>query len=173
MSYSSRKEFTFKLDLSAGDHRTDLITTVNVPVASAYYMKRDSKYLKWPESYQGIEEFISGFDPIWVSKTPEELIWGYNEPLLEASDNPDAFGKASDGDCDPWDPFAECDHDDVKGSTKFGYFTEKNASSGLPLYTMYTGEGNPYNLSKISLFNGSEYLNYWKTDTCNKVITNN
>ena len=35
---------------------------------------------------------------------------------------------------------------------------------------MYTGEGNPYNLSKISLFNGSEYLNFWKTDTCNKVL---
>ncbi len=34
---------------------------------------------------------------------------------------------------------------------------------------MYTGELNPYNLSKIHLFNGREHLDFWKTDQCNRV----
>ena len=32
-----------------------------------------------------------------------------------------------------------------------------------------TGEGNPYNLSKISSYNGSEFLKVWNGDTCNRV----
>jgi len=46
---------------------------------------------------------------------------------------------------------------------------QKNESKDLPLYTMYTGEGNPYNLSKISLFNGRDSLGVWNGETCNKV----
>ena len=34
---------------------------------------------------------------------------------------------------------------------------------------MYTGEGNAYNLSKISLFNGNDSLGIWPGETCNKV----
>ena len=171
MSYSSRKEFTFMLDLSVGDHRTDQITTVNVPVASSYYLLRSLPDFTASVIEEAIEAY-SSTPRMWVSKTPEELIWGYDEPLLQLSPDPEAYGKTSDKDCDEWDPFSECDHEDdsLNGvATKFGYFQDKNASSDLPLYTMYTGEGNPYNLSKISLFNGSEYLNFWKTDTCNKV----
>jgi hypothetical protein len=48
-------------------------------------------------------------------------------------------------------------------------FLQKNVSQALPTYTMYTGEGNPYNLSKISLFNGSPSLNIWNGTQCNKV----
>jgi len=35
---------------------------------------------------------------------------------------------------------------------------------------MFTGEGNPYNLSKISAFNGKEHLDFWKEDRCNRVM---
>ena len=53
-------------------------------------------------------------------------------------------------------------------------FLQKNQSDNLNLYTMYTGSGNPYNLSKISLFNGKNTLGIWSEDensgsTCNKV----
>ena len=41
---------------------------------------------------------------------------------------------------------------------------------------MFTGEGNPYNLSKISLVNGKNLLNFWggkapedKVNQCNTV----
>ena len=70
MSYSSRKEFTFMLDLSVGDHRTDHITTVNVPVASAYYQKRSSEYIKWPESYKVIRSgFFMKKNPVFRGKS--------------------------------------------------------------------------------------------------------
>ena len=34
---------------------------------------------------------------------------------------------------------------------------------------MFTGEGNPYNLSRINKFNGEEHLKFWKEDRCNIV----
>ena len=85
----------------------------------------------------------------WVTKSVSELIWGYDEPLFDLArmtlPNPPTY-------------------------TKFGLFHGKNDTDvALPTYTMYTGEGNPYNLSKISLFNGKSHLNFWKTDECNLV----
>ena len=53
------------------------------------------------------------------------------------------------------------------------YSMQKNDTANLPLYTMFTGEGNPYNLSKISLVNGKRLLNFWggeeKDNQCNIV----
>lgn len=46
---------------------------------------------------------------------------------------------------------------------------QKNKTTELATYTMFTGEGNPYNLSTISSFNGNEHLSFWKNDQCNKV----
>ena len=53
---------------------------------------------------------------------------------------------------------------------------QKNDTANLPTYTMYTGEGNPYNLSEINLVNGKNSLNLWggetpeeKNNTCNIV----
>ena len=74
----------------------------------------------------------------WVKKTPEELTWGYNDALLE-------IGQLTDD----------------KLTDKFGFFLQNNKTDDLPKYTMYTGEGNPYNLSKISLFDGSDSLKVW------------
>ena len=52
-------------------------------------------------------------------------------------------------------------------------FFQKNQTENLAQYTMYTGSGNPYNLSKISLFNGKKSLGIWSEETegatCNKV----
>jgi hypothetical protein len=43
---------------------------------------------------------------------------------------------------------------------RFGFFLTKNASreADLPLYTMYTGEGDPYKLSTIAAVDGSTNL---------------
>ena len=38
---------------------------------------------------------------------------------------------------------------------------QKNDTANLPTYTMYTGEGNPYNLSEIYLVNGKSSLEKW------------
>lgn len=94
MSYSTRKEYTFMPDLSVGHHSEDNITTLNVPVISAYYQMRESGYFAtW-----GLEALISGLEyDMWVTKTVEELVWGYDEPLFDLAKltlpNPPTFTK--------------------------------------------------------------------------------
>jgi scavenger receptor class B protein 1 len=146
MSYSTRKEYTFMPGMSVGDHRKDLITTINVPTASAYYQMREANFF----TAFGLDTVLSSLEyKMWVTHTAEELIWGYDEPLFEVAKftlpNPPAL-------------------------EKFGFFVGANATENLSTYTMYTGEGNPYNLSKIHRFNGEQRLKYWKTDQCNQVI---
>ncbi len=44
MSYSTRKLYTFEPSMSVGDHSSDVITTANVPVISAYHQNKDSNF---------------------------------------------------------------------------------------------------------------------------------
>ena len=48
MSYRTKKSFDFQPHLSVGDHSMDTITTLNVPVLTGYYQKRDGG---WFEKY--------------------------------------------------------------------------------------------------------------------------
>ena len=48
MSYRTKKSFDFQPQLSVGDHSADTITTLNVPVLTGYYQKRDAA---WYEKY--------------------------------------------------------------------------------------------------------------------------
>ena len=145
MSYSTRKIYTFIPEKSVGDHSTDKITTLNVPVISAFYQMRDSGF--WTQ--WGLQELVSSYDyKQWITKSAEELVWGYDEPLFE---------------------LAKMVMPDPPSYTKFGFFADKNNSDNLATYTMFTGEGDPYKLSRISLFNGNEHLDFWKTDECNVV----
>ena len=138
MGYKTRKEYKFMPELSIGNHSTDQIITLNVPVISAMYQMRDSSYL---EAYgmTFVVETLLNYD-MWVKRSPEELVWGYHEPLFE---------------------LAKLMLPSPPKLDKFGFFTKNNNTADLPKYTMYTGEGNPYNLSKISLFNGQKSLKLW------------
>ena len=81
MSYSTRKEFKFIRELSFSDQSTTNITTINVPLLSAYYQSRKMGYYvkAW-----GLDTVLESYDfNAWVTRTPEELIWGYPEPLFE------------------------------------------------------------------------------------------
>jgi len=148
MSYSTRKEFEFVREKSLGDHTKDNITLANVPAISAMYQNRASSWgYNW--ILNGILENFLGHE-MWVQRTPEQFVWGYHEPLFEMARAYMPAGSAPPSD-------------------NFGFFVGKNQSQGLPSYTMYTGEGNPYNLSKISSYNGSEFLKVWNSDTCNRV----
>ena len=148
MSYSTRKEFSFVPELSVGDHSKDQITLANVPAISAMYQNRyASWFTKW-----GIEQVLSNLlgHSMYVTKTPEEFVWGYHEPLFDLAKTYMPAGSAPP-------------------SNNFGFFVGKNQSQNLPSYTMHTGEGSPYDLSKISSYNGSEYLKIWNGKQCNKV----
>ena len=56
--------------------------------------------------------------------------------------------------------------------TDFALFLKKNSSleADLPMYTMYTGEGDPYKLATIQSFNGVEEMDHWNASECNKVM---
>jgi len=153
MSYRTKKSFHFQPKLSVGDHSKDLISTLNVPAISAYYQLR---HKSWWEYYGPDWAISSMHGKMWVQKTPEELIWGYHEGLFDLAE----LGGFTN----------------IPPNGVFGFFTKKNDTANLPLYTMFTGEGNPYNLSKISLVNGKNLLNFWggkapedKVNQCNTV----
>ena len=62
MSYSTRKIYKFMPELSSGHHSEDFVTTLNVPVISAYYQMRDSdSWIQW-----GLETVIQRY--IWVKE---------------------------------------------------------------------------------------------------------
>ena len=54
---------------------------------------------------------------------------------------------------------------------RFGLFLLKNSSKeeDLGMYSMYTGEGDPYTLSNIQSFNGNDKLKFWNSSDCNRV----
>ena len=117
----------------------------NVPAISAFYQMRKSGYF-----YKyALETIINSLGyKGWLSKTAEELVWGYDETLFD---------------------LARLTMPDPPELEKFGFFSRKNATSDLATYTMYTGEVNPYNLSKISMYNGKSSLDKWSQPQCNQV----
>ena len=80
MTYSTRKEFKFIPELSVGDQSEHKITTINVPLISAYAQSKD---LGWFAKYAADAVFNTVVDEAWVTKTPEEYIWGYSETLFD------------------------------------------------------------------------------------------
>ena len=81
MTYSTRKDLKFIRELSVGDQSETKITTINVPLISAYSQMKDyNYYLKATADYFIFESLDKD---AWVTKTPEELIWGYPETLFE------------------------------------------------------------------------------------------
>jgi hypothetical protein len=148
ISFKTRKVFTFIPHLSCAKCRDTLdnITTLNVPVLSAYHQMRDSSWF----SRTVLDNVIGVLDyRPWVTKSPKQLMWGYDEPLFE-------LAKLALPEPPPFD--------------QFGFFvTKRSLGDHLGMYTMFTGEGNPYNLSNIALFNGNKELKYWNSSKCNAV----
>ena len=122
-----------------------------------------------------ITYIIFRYEKMWVSRTPEELIWGYPEPLFDlatifegnANIPPDGkFGFFTKV-CKPLFIFISYWINNIYFSLSYimvisiMFVFQKNDTANLPTYTMYTGEGNPYNLSEIYLVNGKSSLEKW------------
>jgi len=149
ISYRTRKIFTFSPSLSCStcNDVMDEVTTLNVPALSAYYQSRNEDWL----TQTALTNFIwyHGYNP-WVTKNVSDLLWGYDEPLFHA---------------------AQWTMPEPPPFTDFALFLKKNSSeeSDIPMYTMYTGAGNPYTLATIHSFDGVQEMNHWNTSQCNKV----
>jgi len=149
ISYKTRKIFTFMQSESCPtcNDVLDNVTTLNVPAISAYYQSRNAPfYTTW--SLSGLVWSL-GYKP-WVTKTVHEMLWGYDEPLFSVA-------QTFLSDPPPFD--------------RFGLFLLKNSSKeeDLGMYSMYTGEGDPYTLSNIQSFNGNDKLKFWNSSDCNRV----
>lgn len=148
ISYRTKKIFSFSPEDSCERCRDPnlTVTTVNVPAISAYHQLRDSYF-----SSLVLAGMIYGLNyKPWNSRTPSELLWGHQETLFE-------IAKHTMPDPPPFE--------------KFGFFLLKNATKeeDLGLYTMYTGEGDPYKLSTIAAYNGNTNLGRWNDSNCDKV----
>lgn len=149
ISYRTRKTFKFVAAESCASCQdtVDNVTTLNVPAISAYYQTRNAN---WYTTYS-LSGLIwgLGYKP-WVTRTVHEMLWGYDEPLFKVAQTLLAEPP-------PFD--------------KFGLFLVKNSTKeeDLGLYSMYTGEGDPYKLSKIQSFNGDQELDFWNSSECNLV----
>jgi len=149
ISYKTRKIFTFIQSESCPtcNDALDNVTTLNVPAISAFYQSRNAPfYTTW--SLSGLVWGL-GYKP-WVTQTVHDLLWGYDEPLFKVA-------QKFLNDPPPFD--------------RFGLFLLKNSSkeSDLGMYSMYTGEGDPYTLSNIQSFNGNQQLKFWNSSDCNRV----
>jgi len=124
------------------------VTTLNVPAISAYHQMANNMF-----SAMVIKGIISSFGyNMWTNRRVHELLWGHKEDLFELAQYAAITGNAP--------PFKE-----------FGFFLMKNSSKEeeLGLYTMYTGQGDPYKLANIAKFNGLEKLDRWNGSECDRV----
>jgi len=148
ISYRTRKIFTFSASESCSgcNDELDNVTTINVPAISAYHQNGDNWFKK--VTLKGI---IASFNhEMYTRRTVSELLWGHDEPLFHLAEKLSVTPP----------PF-----------TKFGFFLTKNTSKEeeLGLYTMYTGQGDPYKLANIAKFNGLEHLGRWNGSECDRV----
>ncbi|XP_023340658.1 platelet glycoprotein 4 [Eurytemora carolleeae] len=94
---------------------------------------------------------IHGLDyRMWTVKSAKDLLWGHQEKLFD---------------------IARHTMPDPPPFNQFGFFLTKNSTKeeDLGLYTMYTGEGDPYKLATIAAFNGKNNLGRWNDSDCDKV----
>lgn len=149
ISYRTRKIFTFTASESCTgcDDLKDNITTLNIPAISAYYQMRDAQFTGYLLT-QMIHYWLKY--NMWTTRSPNEFLWGHEETLFDIArhtmPNPPPFNK-------------------------FGIFLTKNSTKeeDMGLYTMYTGQGDPYKLATIASVDGKQTLDRWNDTECDRV----
>lgn len=84
VSYNERQWFVFDPDTSCNgcDPFKDLVTNLNIPVMTlADVINNYPDILKWKEFVNAFLEVIK--DNIFQTRTVQELLWGYQDPLLK------------------------------------------------------------------------------------------
>lgn len=148
ISYRTRKIFTFVPSESCAgcSDVNDTITTLNIPAISAYYQMRDARWTGY--LLTGMIHWLEY--KMWTTRSPHEFLWGHQETLFDIArntmPNPPPFDR-------------------------FGIFLTKNSSKeeDLGMYTMYTGQGDPYKLATIASVNGQQSLDRWNDTDCDQI----
>lgn len=144
VSYREYRQYYFEPSMSVGNE-SDIVTIPNMLVLGAAVMLEDLPYAVRLLISATFKTFKEG---PFLTKTVEELMWGYDSKLVEF------LNKYLPG--------------MLPSSGKFGLFAEFN-NSNTGLFTIHTGKDNIQNVHKVDSWNGLTELNYWRTPQCNMI----
>ncbi|XP_007895114.2 lysosome membrane protein 2c [Callorhinchus milii] len=135
------KTYVFVPDMSVGDPKVDLISTVNIPAVTVMDMAQYSNLMVF--AVKAILHFTG--EGLFTTRTAHELLWGYQDPLLQS---------------------VHILKPDIDGS--FGLFYKMNGTADGD-YVILTGEENYMDFAKIIEWSGRKSLDLWLTDQCNMI----
>ncbi|XP_004549762.1 lysosome membrane protein 2 isoform X1 [Maylandia zebra] len=142
VSAYNTKSFVFLREKSVGDPAEDNITTVNIPAWAVMNNVKDSF---WKASMVSIWMNSLKSD-LFTTRTVDELLWGYKDPLLVrvAGTKPEV-------------------------ETVFGLMYKKNGSNdGEFIY--HTGEQNYMDYGRIETWKGQRELTFWRSNYSNSIV---
>lgn len=141
VSAYNTKSFVFLREKSVGDPAVDNITTVNIP-AWAVMNKVKGSFLKSSMVSIWMNSLGSG---LFTTRTVDELLWGYEDPLLTriAPSNPDV-------------------------EKVFGLMYKKNGSNDGE-FVYHTGEQNYLDYGRVETWKGQSQLNFWASNQSNSI----
>ncbi|XP_062907347.1 lysosome membrane protein 2-like [Mobula hypostoma] len=144
ISAATQKSFIFQPAMSVGDPRVDVITTINIPfVALLESLKHSGASRKIFLSFL----FALKSSAIFQTHSVDELLWGYEDPLLRLGHKllPAFFP-----------------------SNRFGLFYGLNGTDDGE-YLFSTGKKDYMDFSKILMWKGQRSLNWWASNTSNMI----
>lgn len=144
VSYREYRRYYFEPSMSVGNE-SDVITIPNMLVLGAAVMMEDLPYAVRLMISTTFKTFKEGS---FLTKTVEELMWGYDSKLVEF------LNKYLPG--------------MLPSTGKFGLFAEFN-NSNTGLFTIFTGKDDIQNVHKVDSWNGLTELSYWRTPQCNMI----
>ncbi|CAN9504526.1 unnamed protein product [Ophioblennius macclurei] len=141
VSAYNTKSFVFLRDKSVGDPAVDSITTVNIPV---WAVMNKAKVSFWKASMASILITSVG-SGLLTTRTVDELLWGYEDPLLKrvAAASPDV-------------------------EEIFGLMYKKNGSNDGE-FLFHTGKENHMDYGRVVTWKGQSQLTFWSTNQSNSI----
>ncbi|XP_056287956.1 lysosome membrane protein 2-like isoform X2 [Pseudoliparis swirei] len=135
------KSFVFLREKSVGDPAVDNINTVNIPTWAVMNKVKGSF---WKSSMAAIWMNSVG-SGLFTTRTVDELLWGYEDPLL-----------------------ARVSISSPEVEKVFGLMYKKNGShSGEFVY--HTGKQNSLDYGRVKTWNGESKLTFWTSDQSNSI----
>ncbi|KAM9735633.1 lysosome membrane protein 2-like isoform 1-T1 [Menidia menidia] len=141
VSAYNTKSFVFLREKSVGDPAVDNITTVNIP-AWAVMNKVKGSFFKSSMVSIWMNSLGSG---LFTTRTVDELLWGYEDPLLAriAPSNPEV-------------------------ESVFGLMYKKNGSNDGE-FVFHTGQQNHLDYGRIETWKGQRQLSFWSSNESNSI----
>ncbi|XP_067231942.1 lysosome membrane protein 2 [Chanodichthys erythropterus] len=136
------KIFVFVREKSVGDPSVDTVTTVNIPAVAVMDRLKNAGF--WVSS--GISMYMGSIGTtMFMTRTVDELLWGFKDPLLTRLKT-------------------------IRKDTEeyFGLMYNKNGSNDGE-FVYHTGEQNYLDFGRIYTWKGEKMLSFWKTNQSNMI----